>query len=190
MCGFMAQWILQSVWALHMQSRFGWSLRMVGVSLMVVGLATALVQGLLVRVAVPKLGERRALVVGLVMGVIGQAALGLGDQRLDDPRVRLPARPRRPRRAGRAGDHLASGRPDRAGGAPGLAQQPERDRGDRRRRSSGPTCSRASGRRRRRRTCPGRPSIAASAFNALGLLLALRLFARTRAAPQVTSTGQ
>jgi MFS transporter, DHA1 family, tetracycline resistance protein len=77
MCSYMAQWILQSVWALHTQSRFGWSLRQVGISLMIVGVATAFVQGVLVRVAVPRLGERRALIVGLVMGVIGQAALGL-----------------------------------------------------------------------------------------------------------------
>ncbi len=77
MCSFLAQWILQSVWALHTQSRFGWSLRMVGVSLMVVGLATAVVQGVLVRALVPRLGERRALLVGLVLGVAGHTALGL-----------------------------------------------------------------------------------------------------------------
>jgi DHA1 family tetracycline resistance protein-like MFS transporter len=77
MCSFLAQWILQSVWALHTQSRFGWTLRMVGVSLMVVGFATALVQGFLVRAAVPRLGERRALLVGLAMGVAGHAAMGL-----------------------------------------------------------------------------------------------------------------
>jgi DHA1 family tetracycline resistance protein-like MFS transporter len=80
MCGYMAQWILQSVWALHTQSRFGWSVRQVGLSLMVVGLGTALVQGVLVRSAVPRLGERRALLFGLVMGVLGQAALGLADR--------------------------------------------------------------------------------------------------------------
>src|ERR1700729_2549965 len=44
MCSFLAQWILQSTWALHTMSRFGWSLGMVGVSLMVVGAATAVVQ--------------------------------------------------------------------------------------------------------------------------------------------------
>jgi DHA1 family tetracycline resistance protein-like MFS transporter len=80
LCSFMAQWILQSVWALHTQSRFGWSLRQVGLSLMVVGFAMALVQGVLVRAAVPRLGERRALFLGLFMGVVGQAALGLADR--------------------------------------------------------------------------------------------------------------
>jgi DHA1 family tetracycline resistance protein-like MFS transporter len=47
---------------------------------MVVGFATALVQGVIVRAAVPRLGERRALVFGLVLGVVGQAALGLADR--------------------------------------------------------------------------------------------------------------
>jgi len=80
MCSFMAQWILQSVWALHTQGRFGWTLRQVGISLMVVGVGTALVQGVLVRSLVPRLGERRALIFGLVLGVVGQAALGLADR--------------------------------------------------------------------------------------------------------------
>ena len=44
-CSFMAQMILQGTWALHNQARFGWSVRAVGLSLMAVGLATALVQG-------------------------------------------------------------------------------------------------------------------------------------------------
>ena len=79
-CGFLAQWILQSVWALHTQARFAWSMREVGLSLMVVGVATALVQGVLVRVVVPRVGERRALVFGLVMAVVGQTALGLADR--------------------------------------------------------------------------------------------------------------
>jgi DHA1 family tetracycline resistance protein-like MFS transporter len=80
MCAFLAQWILQSVWALHTQSRFGWSLRMVGVSLMLVGFATAIVQGFLVRAAVPKLGEERALFVGLAMNITGNVLLGLADR--------------------------------------------------------------------------------------------------------------
>jgi DHA1 family tetracycline resistance protein-like MFS transporter len=80
MCTFLAQWILQSVWALHTQARFGWSLRMVGVSLMLVGFSTAIVQGFLVRAAVPKLGEERALFVGLVMSITGHLLLGLADR--------------------------------------------------------------------------------------------------------------
>jgi DHA1 family tetracycline resistance protein-like MFS transporter len=47
---------------------------------MCVGVGMALVQGALVRVAVPRLGERRALFVGLLMSILGQAALGLANQ--------------------------------------------------------------------------------------------------------------
>jgi MFS transporter, DHA1 family, tetracycline resistance protein len=75
-CGFVAQWILQSVWALDMQARFDWTLREVGVSLMVVGVTTALVQGLGIRAILPRLGERRALLVGLVVSAIGNALFG------------------------------------------------------------------------------------------------------------------
>jgi MFS transporter, DHA1 family, tetracycline resistance protein len=47
---------------------------------MVVGLGTAVVQGGLVRVAIPRLGERRALVVGLMMAILGHTLLGLANQ--------------------------------------------------------------------------------------------------------------
>jgi DHA1 family tetracycline resistance protein-like MFS transporter len=76
-CGYMAQWILQSVWALSNQARFGWSVREVGISLMVVGVSTALVQGVLIRALLPPLGERRALLLGLGLGAVGHLGFGL-----------------------------------------------------------------------------------------------------------------
>jgi DHA1 family tetracycline resistance protein-like MFS transporter len=80
LCSFLAQFILQSTWALYNQSRFGWSLRDVGLSLMAVGLASGLVQGLLVRVVTPRLGERRVLVIGLAIGAFGHLAFGIADR--------------------------------------------------------------------------------------------------------------
>jgi DHA1 family tetracycline resistance protein-like MFS transporter len=77
---YMAQMILQSVWALSNQARFGWNLRSVGLSLMAVGLATAVVQGGLVRVIIPRLGERRTLLFGLAMGVVGHVGFALADR--------------------------------------------------------------------------------------------------------------
>ena len=76
-CAFISQWILQSVWALNNQERFDWSLRAVGVSLMIIGVATALVQGLGIRIILPKLGQRRALIVGLVISATGHMCFGL-----------------------------------------------------------------------------------------------------------------
>jgi DHA1 family tetracycline resistance protein-like MFS transporter len=79
-CGFMSQMILQSVWALYNQSRFGWSLRGVGMSLMAVGLATAVVQGFLIRAILPRVGERRALILGLGLGAVGHLGFGLAQR--------------------------------------------------------------------------------------------------------------
>jgi MFS transporter, DHA1 family, tetracycline resistance protein len=79
-CSFMAQMILQSIWALYNQGRFGWSARQVGFSLMVAGMATAVVQGGLVRALTPRLGERRLLVAGLVMGGLSHVAFGCANR--------------------------------------------------------------------------------------------------------------
>jgi MFS transporter, DHA1 family, tetracycline resistance protein len=76
-CSFLAQFILQSTWALYSQARFGWTFKQVGFSFMAVGLSMALVQGLLVRAIMPVLRERRALVLGLVFGATGYALIGL-----------------------------------------------------------------------------------------------------------------
>jgi DHA1 family tetracycline resistance protein-like MFS transporter len=73
---YLAQMILQSVWALSGQARFGWTPQSVGLSLMAVGLSTAIVQGALVRMVIARLGERRALLLGLAMSVAGQVGFG------------------------------------------------------------------------------------------------------------------
>lgn len=79
-CAYMSQMILQSVWALHHQARYGWTLREVGLSLMMVGFSTAAVQGGLVRVIVPRIGERRALALGLALGSAGYLAFGMAER--------------------------------------------------------------------------------------------------------------
>ncbi|MFT3770309.1 MAG: TCR/Tet family MFS transporter [Minicystis sp.] len=79
-CAYMSQMILQSVWALSNQARFGWSTRDVGISLSVVGIAAAIVQGGLIRALMPRFGERRLLVGGLVLGAAGFMAFGLATQ--------------------------------------------------------------------------------------------------------------
>jgi len=75
-CATLAQHMLQSIWALYGQARFGWSEREIGISFTVVGVAAALVQGGLVRAIIPRLGERRSLVLGMAVGVLGFAAYG------------------------------------------------------------------------------------------------------------------
>ena len=61
----------QSVWTFYTMLKFGWTERLVGISLAVVGLFSGLVQGGLVRVAIPRLGAARAIVIGLVCYTVG-----------------------------------------------------------------------------------------------------------------------
>lgn len=51
--------------------KFNWNPAMVGYSLAFVGLMIAIVQGGLIRIAIPKLGQSRALFVGLLLYTIG-----------------------------------------------------------------------------------------------------------------------
>jgi len=79
-CSFLAQFVLQSTWALYSQARYGWTFRQVGFSFMAVGLSMALVQGVLVRAVMPVLREKRALVLGLAFGATGYALIGLASR--------------------------------------------------------------------------------------------------------------
>ncbi|MDB4945950.1 MAG: TCR/Tet family transporter [Labilithrix sp.] len=70
-CCFFAQQIMQSVWALHTEMRLGWSPLDIGLSLAVVGILGIVVQAWVVRLVVPRLGEARTVVVGLVLNALG-----------------------------------------------------------------------------------------------------------------------
>jgi DHA1 family tetracycline resistance protein-like MFS transporter len=72
----MAQFALHATWALSMQYRFDWDPLHIGLSLMVVGLGAAVVQGGLTRKIVPALGEKRSLILGLAMGILAYIAYG------------------------------------------------------------------------------------------------------------------
>ncbi|HYO65638.1 MAG TPA: TCR/Tet family MFS transporter [Archangium sp.] len=68
---------LPSVFVLYASYRFGWDERTVGLTMAGVGLSSGLVQGVLVRPTVKKLGERRALMLGLFFGAVGFTLYGL-----------------------------------------------------------------------------------------------------------------
>lgn len=61
----------QSVWTFYTMLKFGWTERLVGISLAVVGLFSGLVQGGLVRVVIPRLGAARAIIIGLLCYAVG-----------------------------------------------------------------------------------------------------------------------
>ncbi|MBO9541434.1 TCR/Tet family MFS transporter [bacterium] len=63
----LAQQCQQSNWVLFTSLRFKWSPAESGVSLALAGLCMVLVQGGLIRLVLPKLGERRAILYGLVL---------------------------------------------------------------------------------------------------------------------------
>jgi DHA1 family tetracycline resistance protein-like MFS transporter len=76
----MAQFALHGTWALAMEFRFEWDPIHIGLSLAVVGLGAAVVQGGLTRKIVPMIGERRALIFGIAMGVLAYIGYGAATQ--------------------------------------------------------------------------------------------------------------
>jgi DHA1 family tetracycline resistance protein-like MFS transporter len=73
---FLAHEVLPSTFVLYATYRYDWSERTVGFALATVGFCYALVQGTLVGRIVGRIGERAALLVGLVFGAIGFAIYG------------------------------------------------------------------------------------------------------------------
>lgn len=69
-----------AVWTYFTILQFGWTMKQVGLSLMALGLVTALVYGGLTRVAIPYLGENRSVYVGLIAGAIGFMGYALSTQ--------------------------------------------------------------------------------------------------------------
>lgn len=69
-----------SIWTLYTETRYGWTTLQVGISLAVVGLLSAVVQGGLTRVIVPRLGERRSVTWGALGYAITFIAFGLATE--------------------------------------------------------------------------------------------------------------
>lgn len=74
---YVAHDALPTTFVLYAQSRFGFDEPAVGGALAVAGVSSLVVQGLFVGRVVRALGERAALVTGLVIGLSGQLVLGL-----------------------------------------------------------------------------------------------------------------
>ncbi|MEZ4632216.1 MAG: TCR/Tet family MFS transporter [Deinococcales bacterium] len=73
----LAQRGLETVWVLYTSYKFNWSELQNGLALTLVGVMAALVQGFLIRLIVPKIGERQAVLLGLSISVFSFAAYGL-----------------------------------------------------------------------------------------------------------------
>ena len=71
-----AFFVYPGVWAYFGAERFGWGPGMIGLSLGVFGIGIALVQGLLIKPVINRIGERRAVILGLSIDVLAFVALG------------------------------------------------------------------------------------------------------------------
>lgn len=72
----LAHMVYPSTFVLYADYRFGWGSNMVGYTLAIVGVLSAIVQGLLISRAIKRWGERRTLLLGLGFGTIGFTLYG------------------------------------------------------------------------------------------------------------------
>ncbi|MFK5997425.1 MAG: TCR/Tet family MFS transporter [Rhodobacterales bacterium] len=72
-----AFFVYPSVWAYYTREKFGWTAWDVGLSLSLFGLGMAVVQGGLIRLFVPRLGEVRTIFVGLSVAVLGFVGMAM-----------------------------------------------------------------------------------------------------------------
>lgn len=71
---------VQSNWSFYTAFRFGWSEGLIGFSLAVVGLLISGVQGGLIRVVNPKIGNKNAVILGLILYTLGMSLFGIANQ--------------------------------------------------------------------------------------------------------------
>ncbi len=79
--GNLAHASLPAIGVLYMMFRYGSDERTVGFTMAGVGLCAMVVQGVLIRPVIARIGERGALMAGLAFGVAGFAAFGLASHR-------------------------------------------------------------------------------------------------------------
>jgi DHA1 family tetracycline resistance protein-like MFS transporter len=76
---YIASHAVQSNWSFFTKYRFEWSKGAIGISLAVVGVVTAIVQGGLIRVIIPKLGVKKSVFIGFALYGIGLVLFGVAN---------------------------------------------------------------------------------------------------------------
>ena len=71
---------VQSNWSFANINKFGWTPKMIGISLAVVGVLVSLVQGLLIRVVNPKLGNEKSVYIGIALYALGLTLFAFATQ--------------------------------------------------------------------------------------------------------------
>jgi len=77
---YMASHSVQSNWSFANISKFGWTPKMIGISLGVIGLLVGLVQGVLIRFVNPKLGNEKSVYYGITLYAIGLTLFAFASQ--------------------------------------------------------------------------------------------------------------
>ncbi|CAG5012577.1 Tetracycline resistance protein, class C [Dyadobacter sp. CECT 9275] len=68
---YIALHAVQSNWSFYVIEKFGWNEAQIGYSLGAVGLLSAFIQGYLIRLILPKLGQKRGVYLGLLLYAVG-----------------------------------------------------------------------------------------------------------------------
>ena len=76
----LAHQVLPATWVLYTAYRYGWSEKDTGWSLALVGLMSAIVQGGLTRVIIPKIGEKKAAAFGFSISAVCYVLYGIAPQ--------------------------------------------------------------------------------------------------------------
>lgn len=74
---YLAAQAVMSNWQYYTMLKFQWDEKKIGISITVVGLLVAFVQGFLVRIVNPRIGNNNAVLIGLTLYVCGLVAFGL-----------------------------------------------------------------------------------------------------------------
>ncbi|MBC7865304.1 MAG: TCR/Tet family MFS transporter, partial [Bacteroidia bacterium] len=77
---YIAHYAVQSGWNYYTKVQFNWGADMVGYSLAFVGLVIGIVQGGLIRIILPKLGQKRSVFAGLIFTFLGFVLFGIANQ--------------------------------------------------------------------------------------------------------------
>ncbi|MEY4052374.1 MAG: MFS transporter [Chitinophagia bacterium] len=77
---YLASHSVQSNWSFANISKFGWTPKMIGISLGVIGLLVGLVQGVLIRFVNPKLGNEKSVYYGITLYAIGLILFAFASQ--------------------------------------------------------------------------------------------------------------
>ena len=72
--------VSEMIWVLYTGYRFHWGTREVGISLAVVGVIFVVGQGWFTRILIPRIGERRAILIGLAVSVVVSVLYGAINQ--------------------------------------------------------------------------------------------------------------